>query len=218
MYLSIIYLLSICLSVCLSVYLAIYLSICLSVSVSVSVSVSRCLIMNLSIYWSIYQSLSDRRQLWETSLQVEFGTSKTKQSCKTSWQNWSWQLQNEELLQDNFWHWQRQKRCNSGRLCRADGVVPMRIVIFLTHLSKALRLPRKSEDKSYEVLHLSCKIILVNLPVRWSKMLMKYVSCTAPAIRHASLQTHFKRLTHSHACHPFCNCHKALTFCSLLAS
>ena len=45
--------------------------------------------------------------------------------------------------------------------CRADGLIPMRFAIFPVHLSKVLRLPRKSEARSYEVLllHLSRKII-----------------------------------------------------------
>ena len=41
---------------------------------------------------------------------------------------------------------------------------------FLLHLSKVLRLPRKSEARSYEVLHLSREIILANLKIRCSKM------------------------------------------------
>ena len=38
------------------------------------------------------------------------------------------------------------------------------------HLSKVLHLPRKSEARSYEVLHLSRKIILANLKIWCSKM------------------------------------------------
>ena len=37
-------------------------------------------------------------------------------------------------------------------------MVPMRFAIFLLHVSKVLRLPRKSEARSYEVLHLSPKL------------------------------------------------------------
>jgi len=48
---------------------------------------------------------------------------------------------------------------------RADGLVPMRFAIFPVHLSKVLRLPRKNDAKSYEVLHLSRKIILANLQI-----------------------------------------------------
>ena len=46
----------------------------------------------------------------------------------------------------------------------------MRFAIFPLHLSKILRLPRKSDARSYEVLHLSCKIISANLKIWCSKM------------------------------------------------
>jgi len=46
----------------------------------------------------------------------------------------------------------------------------MRFAFFPFHLSKVLRLPRKSEARSYEVLRL-------------------HVSCTSPATRNASVQT-----------------------------
>ena len=46
----------------------------------------------------------------------------------------------------------------------------MRFAIFPIHLSKLLRLPRKSDARSYEVLHLSCKIISANLKIWGSKM------------------------------------------------
>ena len=42
--------------------------------------------------------------------------------------------------------------------------------IFPLHLSKVLRLPRKSDARSYEVLHLSRKIILANLQIWCLKM------------------------------------------------
>ena len=46
----------------------------------------------------------------------------------------------------------------------------MRFAIFLVHLSKVLRLPRTSDATSYEVLHLSRKIISANLKIWCSKM------------------------------------------------
>ena len=46
----------------------------------------------------------------------------------------------------------------------------MRFAIFPVHLSKLLRLPRKSDARSYEVLHLSRKIIAANLKIWGSKM------------------------------------------------
>ena len=82
----------------------------------------------------------------------------------------------------------------------------MRFAIFRLHLSKLLRLPRKSDTGSYEVLHLSRKIISANLKIWCSKMQLplrksapgppnssdEHVSCTAPATENASLQTLFK--------------------------
>ena len=88
-------------------------------------------------------------------------------------------IQNEAVLQDFliFRSWQYQKRSNSARLpskwkveCRADGLVPMRFAFFPLHLSKVLRLPRKIDARSYEVLHLSRKIILANTKIWCSKM------------------------------------------------
>ena len=46
----------------------------------------------------------------------------------------------------------------------------MRFAIFPVHVSKVLRLPRQSEARSYEVLHLSRKITLTNLKISCSKM------------------------------------------------
>ena len=46
----------------------------------------------------------------------------------------------------------------------------MRFAIFPLHLSKLLRLPRKSDARSYEVLYLSRKIISANLKIWCSKM------------------------------------------------
>jgi len=46
----------------------------------------------------------------------------------------------------------------------------MGFAIFPVHMSKVLRLPRTSAAKSYEVLHLSRKMISANLKIRCSKM------------------------------------------------
>ena len=134
---------------------------------------------------------------------------KTKQFCETS---------------SFFWIGQHPRRSNSGRLlpfwnlttskqwilrdflqkwkveCRADGLVPMCFAIFPVHLSKLLHLPRKSDARSYEVLHLSRKIIdLMLQPLSGNhhpdfltvKQLRWDVSCTAPATENASLQIIF---------------------------
>ena len=102
----------------------------------------------------------------------------------------------------------------------------MRFSIFPLHLSKVPRLPRKIDARSYEVLHLSRKIILANLKIWCSKMQplsgnqrpdlltslmnMSFVcACHAKCIFADTLQM-------SHACHQFWKCYKTLTFCSLL--
>ena len=105
---------------------------------------------------------------------------KTQQFCETSSIFQADDVKHAAILRDflNFWTWQRQKQKNSGKTsfqerkveCRADGFVPMRYAIFPLHLSKVLRLPWKSDARSYEVLHLSRKIILANLEVWCPKM------------------------------------------------
>ena len=89
-------------------------------------------------------------------------TSKTKQSCETSSFFTLDNIKNEAILRDFLQKWKVD--------CRADGLVPLSFAIFAVHLSKVLRLPRKSDARSYEVLHLSCKIILANLQIWCSKM------------------------------------------------
>ena len=74
-------------------------------------------------------------------------TSKTKQFCETS-----------DFLQ------------TSKVENKTDGLIPMRFAFFPFHLSKVPHLQRKSEARSYEVLHLSRKIIFANLKISCSKM------------------------------------------------
>ena len=102
-----------------------------------------------------------------------------KQFCETSSNFQVDNIKNEAILRDflKFSSWQHQKRSNSARPpakmeveCRSDNFVPMRFAIFPVHVSKVLRLPRKSDARSYEVLHLSRKIILANLKIWCSKM------------------------------------------------
>ena len=69
---------------------------------------------------------------------------------------------NEAIRRDVLQKWKVE--------CRADSLVPMRFPIFPLHLSKVLRLPRKIGARSYEVLHLSRKIIFPKLKILCSKM------------------------------------------------
>ena len=180
--------LSIYLSICISVYLPIYLSIHLSNYLSVCLPVSTYLPIYLSIYPSMYVSIyvsiylsihlsaSLKTKLFcETSSIFELDdiknavnsgrlpqllnltTSKTQLFCKTSSSFQFDNIKNEAILRDLLQKWKVE--------CRADSLVPMRFAIFPVHVSKVLRLPRKSAAKSYEVLHLSLKSISANLKI-----------------------------------------------------
>jgi len=80
-----------------------------------------------------------------------------KQFCETSSIFELDNIKNETILRGFLQKWKVE--------CRADGLVPMRFAIFRLHLSKLLRLPRKSDARSYEVLHLSRKTISANLKI-----------------------------------------------------
>ena len=131
-----------------SIYLSVYLSICLSIYLFIDLSIYRSI--DLSIYLSIYLSFF----LFHF---VNWTTSKTKQFCETYSFFELDNIKNEAILEDFLQKWKVK--------CRADSLVPMRFAIFPVHLSKVLRLPRKSDARSYEVLHLSRKIILANLQI-----------------------------------------------------
>ena len=88
-------------------------------------------------------------------------TSKTKQFCETSSIS-KCHIKNEAILRDFLQKWKVE--------CRADGLVPVRFAIFPVHVSKVLCPPRNSEATSYEVLHLSRKIVLANLNIWCSKI------------------------------------------------
>jgi len=83
--------------------------------------------------------------------------SKTKQFCETSSFFKVDNIKNEAILRAFLQKWKVA--------CCADGLVPMRFAFVPIHLSKLLRLPRKSDARSYEVLHLSRKIISANLKI-----------------------------------------------------
>ena len=172
----------------------------------------------VSIYLSIYLSLSVYLQAWKWSYFatlpqfLNLTTSKTKKFSETSSIFELDNVKNEALLRDFliFRSWQHQKRSNSARLpSKMESWVQSwrprtnAFCGFPLHLSKVLRLPRQSDARSYEVLHLSRKIISANLKIWCSKILRKsapgppdssdeHVSCTAPATENASLRILFK--------------------------
>ena len=132
----------------LSTYISVYLFVFLFIYLS------NC----LSIYLSICLSASLKTKLFcDTSSIFEFDTSKTKQFCETSSIFELNNIKNEAMLRDFLQIWKVE--------CRADGLVPMHLAIFPLHLFKMLRLPRESDARSYEVLHLSRKIIFPKLKI-----------------------------------------------------
>ena len=151
--------------------------------------------MNLSIYLSFFLSihpsicLSRIRQLLNliTSKRInsarlplcsKLATSKTKPFCKTSFNSGKLSAELTAWYQCvlRFFQsiWQHRKRSNSARLpSKMESWVQSwwpRTNAFCDFCAQVLRLPRKSEARSYEVLHLSRKIILANLKISCSKM------------------------------------------------
>ena len=139
-------------------YLPIYLPLSFFLSFFLSVCLSVCLFIYLPVYLQAWKPRYSARLLHVSKLT----TSKTKQFCETSSFFEVDNIKNERILRDFLQKWKVE--------CRADGLVPMRFAIFPLHLSKVLRLPRKIDARSYEVLHLSRKIILENLQIWCSKM------------------------------------------------
>jgi len=107
---------------------------------------------------SICLSASLKTQLFcETSSIFELDNQKMQQFCEISSIFELDNIKNETILRDFVQKWKVESR--------ADRLVPMRFAIFPRHLSKVLRLTRKINARSYEVLHLSRKIILANLHI-----------------------------------------------------
>jgi len=103
---------------------------------------------------------SEAQQFCQTSSIFELDNVKkegTVQDFKTSTIFQVDNIKNEAILRDFLQKWKVE--------CGADGLASMRFPIFPLHLSKVLRLPQKSEARSYEVLHLSRKIFLANLKI-----------------------------------------------------
>ena len=224
----------------LSIYLStVYLSIYLSVYLSLSLDLSVCLSICLSVYLqALKRSNSARLQFLNltTSETQQFcekrsksarrpqllnlTTSKTQQFCETASILELDNVKNEAILRDFLQKWKVE--------CRADGLVPMRSAIFRLHLSKLLRLPRKSDAGPYEVLHLSRKITSANLKI-WCSKMQPFSGNQRPDLLTALMNMSFvlrlprkcifaDPLQMSHAWHRFWKCYKTLTFCSLLTT
>ena len=115
------------------------------------------------VYLFICLSASEKMKLFcETSSIFDLDNIKNAATLRDFLNFWTWYRQNEAILRDFLQKWKVE--------CRAGGLVPMRFAIFPVHVSKVLRLPHKSDARSYEVLHLSRKIISANLNIWCSKM------------------------------------------------
>ena len=133
-----------------------------------------------------------------------------KRFCETSSFFEVGNIKNEAILRDFLQEWKVE--------CRADGLVPIRFAIFPVHLSKVLRLPRKSHARSYEVLHLSRKIISANLKI-WCSKMQPLSGNQRPdlltSLMNMSLVLRLPRKMHLYGSSALI-CYKTLTFYSLL--
>ena len=191
----------------LSIYLSIYLSNYLSIYLSICKLENAAILQHFLKFWA-----------WQRR--------KRNNSARLPLCFWTWQhlfeldnIKNKTILRDflNFRSWQSQKEKNPRDFlqkwkveCRADGLVPMRFLIFPLHLSNVLHLPRKSDARSYEVLHLSRKIIFPQLKIWCSKMQPLSGNQLLPALMNMSLVLRLHQkcifadpLQMSHACHRF---------------
>jgi len=195
------------------VHLSIYRSIYLSIYPSISLSVCLSVCLSASLKTKLFCETSSVFELDNIKAQqsarlpqfLNLTTSKTKQFCKTSSFFEVDNIKNERILRVFLQKWEVE--------CRADGLVPMRFAFFPVHLSKVLRLPRKSDARSYEALHLSHKIIPANLGI-WCSKMQPLSGNQRPdlltALMNMSLVLHLPRkcifadpLQMSHACHRF---------------
>ena len=178
--------LSVYLYVCLSVCLSIYLPICTLENLAILRDFfifqvdnikNAALLRDFLIFWSwLHQTentsarphpfLSWPHQKRSNSARLpsflNLTTSKLKQFCETSSFFTLDSIKNQRILRDLLQKWNVD--------CSVDGLVPIGFAMFPFNVSKVLRLPRKSDARSYEVLHLSRKIILANLQIWCSKM------------------------------------------------
>ena len=205
----------------LSIYLPTYLYIYLSICLSVSVYLSSCKLENEAILrdFLIFRSWQHQKRSNAARLLhfLNWTTSKTKQFCETSSIFELDNIKNKRILRDFLQKWKVK--------CSAGSFVPMRFGIFPLHLSKVLRLPRKIDARSYEVLHLSRKIILAHLQIWCSKMqplsgnqrpdLLTSLMNMSFVLRPPQKMHLCRYSSNVHACHGFWKCDKTLTFCTI---
>ena len=121
----------------------------------------------------------------------------------------------------------RSARLPSNEKLRAELTASYQCISrFSVRLSKVVWLPRKSDARSYEVLHLSRKIILANLKI-WCSKMQPFSGNQRPDILTSLMNTSLvlrlpceMHLCRSSSIVPHCqrcwNCYKTRTYCSLL--
>ena len=141
-----------------SIYPSTYLSICLSVCLSVYLSTCLCASLKTKLFCET-SSFFEVDNIKNEAILRDFLNFRSGQHpkrskfCESS-PIFEFDNKNKAILRDFLQTWKVE--------CSADSLVPMRFAIFSLLLSKVLRLPRKIDTRSYEVLHLSRKIILAN--------------------------------------------------------
>ena len=145
--------LAVCLSVCPSLFEAVYLSNCLSIYFICPIDLPSC----LSAYLQDWKQSYCARVRWIVA--VESG--KTKLFCETSFKFGNRQHHNFAAILPDFNQTLKVE-------CWAYSLIPMRFAIFPCHLSKLLRMPRKSEARSCEIMR--CHAKLANLKIGCCKI------------------------------------------------
>ena len=169
-----------------------------------------------SIYLSIYLStckLENKAILRDFLSFLNLTTSKTQQFSETSSIFALDNIKNETILPDilNFCTWQHQKQNNSARLPHFSKLTTSKTKQFV-HLSKVLRLPRKSDARSYMIIRSAAPVTQNHLSKPEDLMLQ---NATPLKKSRPDLLTALMNMSLVLR-HRFWKCYKTLTFCSLL--
>ena len=171
-------------SICLSVYPSIHLPVSLSICPSI------CDSTYLSLYWASF--IFCLHICLSVDLCICLSVYLSKLFCETSLKCGSWKLENMLFCEASFKFggWHNQNRSNSARhphflklgnaktkqcwrprwvQCWRHRANALCFVILPLHLSKVVCLPRTSEPRSYEVPHLSHKIVLATVKIWYYK-------------------------------------------------
>ena len=138
------------LSIYLPIHLSIYLSICLAAICKLE---NEAILRDFLNFWTWQHQKT--QQVCETSSIFELDNVKKEAILRDFLTFSSWQHQTKQLCETSF----ENGKVNAELTASCQCVLGF----FSFHLSKVLRLPGKSDARSYEVLHLSRKIIFPKL-------------------------------------------------------